>query len=415
MSAGEGAAGRLRWLLLGRSVSSLADQLLLFAVPLVVYRSTASVAWAGLAFTAEWLPRIAGMLFASSAVGRRGATRVCVRAELGRSAAALCAALVAAAHPERPALALVPLASVSGLLFEQSYIATEIIVTRAAAGRELPRAQSRLQAIEQASQVLGPVLAALLYAGVGFLGILGVVSALFGLAGALALRVGEVRPPDGATPSPASTLAAGCRVVLGRPALLRLVGISMLGNLLFALLIASAAAITTGTFAKSSGHFGLLASAGAVSSLVACALLHRGAERARLTRLGRLAFAGIVLGSLVAFAAPSYGAYLAGYALVTGADSIFNIYVRTERVHLLSKEEFERAVGFIVLGNCLPLPVAGLVLAHVGQAWGPRAPLLAGALFAVAAASLLHASAARARRPLAPAPVPCTHSRRNEP
>jgi len=46
-----------RGFLLSLFLSRLADQVLLFLVPLVVFQSTGSVAWSGLAFAAETFPR----------------------------------------------------------------------------------------------------------------------------------------------------------------------------------------------------------------------------------------------------------------------------------------------------------------------------------------------------------------------
>ncbi|MFC7484824.1 hypothetical protein ACFQX7_39005 [Luedemannella flava] len=42
----------------GRGLAALADQFLLFAIPLLVYKTTGSVAASGLVFLIEWLPRV---------------------------------------------------------------------------------------------------------------------------------------------------------------------------------------------------------------------------------------------------------------------------------------------------------------------------------------------------------------------
>ena len=41
-----------------RFLSALADQFLLFVVPLAIFKSTGDVKYSGLAFVIEWLPRI---------------------------------------------------------------------------------------------------------------------------------------------------------------------------------------------------------------------------------------------------------------------------------------------------------------------------------------------------------------------
>ena len=60
-----------RVFLLSLFVSRLGDQILLFVVPLVVFQLTGSVAWSGLAFAAENLPRYVSFPICGALCDRR--------------------------------------------------------------------------------------------------------------------------------------------------------------------------------------------------------------------------------------------------------------------------------------------------------------------------------------------------------
>ncbi|MGL4505652.1 MAG: MFS transporter, partial [Aeromonas sobria] len=76
-----------------RMLSGLGDQILQFAVPLLVYRSTGSIALSGLAFFIEWLPRLISLPLAGVFADRVGGRRVYILADGLRAAACVVTAL----------------------------------------------------------------------------------------------------------------------------------------------------------------------------------------------------------------------------------------------------------------------------------------------------------------------------------
>src|SRR5262245_25941089 len=58
----------IRWFMVTRFCTLFADQLIMAAVPLLIYGQTGSIAWSGLAYAVEWLPRVVTMPFMGSLV-----------------------------------------------------------------------------------------------------------------------------------------------------------------------------------------------------------------------------------------------------------------------------------------------------------------------------------------------------------
>src|SRR5438309_11999987 len=67
-----------------RSVGWLANQLLQFAVPVLMYRTTGSVAWSGVALFVEWTPRLVALPLAGSLVDRVHIRRVYLASDVLR-------------------------------------------------------------------------------------------------------------------------------------------------------------------------------------------------------------------------------------------------------------------------------------------------------------------------------------------
>ena len=68
-------------LFVARFLAALADQIMLFAVPVIVYSQTKSVALSGLAFFIEWLPRVISLPLAGSLSDRLGSRRIYLGAD----------------------------------------------------------------------------------------------------------------------------------------------------------------------------------------------------------------------------------------------------------------------------------------------------------------------------------------------
>ena len=165
--------GLTRRIYLPRCADAVSFSMATYAIPLLVLATTGSAALTGLAFTLEWVPRLAAFSWAGAAVDRWGSTRA-FRAAAALRALLLLAAIAALTTVDDglPAtVAVMTLAAVTGVLTEYSYVAAE--TAGALAGRKAGagehRVQSVLLGIDNTANLVGPAAGGLLlqYAEIG--------------------------------------------------------------------------------------------------------------------------------------------------------------------------------------------------------------------------------------------------------
>ncbi|MFI7702668.1 MFS transporter [Nonomuraea sp. NPDC049480] len=365
-----------------RAFSTLGDQLLQFAVPLIVYRATGSMALAGLAFLVEWLPRLTSLPLAGLLADRFGGHRLYAVSDCLRAAACLLTAVALASWPEQAFALTAALMGLCAFLYAQAFIALESTVPQLVPRKDLAKAQSLLQVINDGSGVLGPALGGALLIWLEPVRLLWVSGAAFALSacGLLALRVlgspavPSPRPRRGTAGSTAGSivrdLRTGVRGLAGQPVLLLLIGLAMVVNLMVGLALATAAALTIGHFGLGDAAFATLQTSVGALSVAAFVLMPWLLKRVSVYRIGAVSFAIIILGGALIAVAPSYAVYVLGYGLCVGLCGLFNVFIRVERLHWISPDERGRVISLVVLLNQLTLPLAGLLVA-LTAAWLP--------------------------------------------
>jgi MFS family permease len=377
----------------GRGFAALADQFLLFAIPLLVYRSTGSVAASGLVFLIEWLPRVLFVPIAGVLADRVDGYRLYLIADVTRAFLASAAFLAVLLWPGTTVVTLSILAASMSLASVQAYIAMETTLPRFVPQEHMVRAQSTIQGTEQASMVLGPAIAALLSAVLGTTDLLLATGLLFGLTAIniLTLRGSLQQAVTNAEATTVrrvlSSVAEGARTLFKLPAMVGLVGLTMLVNLMVGVGMATSAAITTGTFGKSDRFFGILSFAEGLLSIMIFFVIPRLSRR--ITPLHAIlgTFVIICIGGMAIGQASTFWQFAVGYALLLGTVGILNVFIRAERVRRIPREHLGKTIGVIVLLNQISLPISGLVVAAFATALGPQGVMigavLGSALFAV--------------------------------
>ena len=72
---------KMNYIFLSRLISTIADQLLFFLIPLIIYTITGSASLSGLSFALEWLPRVVAFLLAGLWADKLGGGRLYVRTD----------------------------------------------------------------------------------------------------------------------------------------------------------------------------------------------------------------------------------------------------------------------------------------------------------------------------------------------
>ncbi|CRM77096.1 MFS transporter [Pseudomonas sp. 44 R 15] len=378
-------------------LSRLADQILLFIVPLVVFQTTRSVSWAGLAFFVESLPRYLAFPVCGALCDRFSPVRILHVSQVYRALA--CAMAVALYGLFDGIQWLVILSAVCGVLTTQGIMAREVVMPHIFQHYTYAKTLSYSQIADQSGLVLGPLVAALMLEVWQWPWVVLAIAALFVLAD-LAMRVWQRNTtvdlplheqPAGIWLQPLRTAFGHIR---NRMALKRIITLAVGVNLIVGVTLATSAAMVTGQYAADKDAYALLQAAGAVVTLVILFYLAR--STLALKALGGLSYSMIVVGALVTAISPGMWAYAVGFLLVSGFDKMFNVYMRSMRQRVIPVQDFGKTVGVITLLNNLAQPLAGLMIAVLAAPFGTQTVILLlsaiSALIGVAVASGWHAT-----------------------
>ena len=378
-------------------LSRLADQILLFIVPLIVFQTTHSVSWAGLAFFVESLPRYLAFPVCGALCDKFSPVRILHISQVYRELA--CVVAVALYGVFDGIYWLVILSALCGVLTTQGLMAREVVMPHIFKHYTYAKTLSYSQIADQSGLVLGPLVAALM------LGVWAWHWVVIGIAGVFVLadvamwvwqrntRVNlhshEQHPDIWLQP---------LRIAFGHirnlVELKRIITLAVGVNLMIGVTLATSAAMVTGQYGAGKDTYALLQAAGALVTIGILFYLARATLPLKV--MGGLSYAMIGVGALITAQSPSVWAYSVGFLLVTGFDKMFNVYLRSTRQRVIPVQDFGKTVGVMTLLNNLSQPLAGLLVAVLAAPLGTQTVilLLVGltALLGVAVASGWHAT-----------------------
>lgn len=378
-------------------LSRLADQILLFLVPLIVFQTTNSASWAGLAFFVETLPRFLAFPVCGALCDRFAPIRLLHISQMYR--AAVCAGAMALYVVFGGIFWLVLLSAICGVLTTQGIMAREVVMPHIFKDYRYGKTLSYSQIADQTGLVLGPLLAALSLEVCPWPGVVVGAALLFVLAD-LAMREWQ-RSSDVVLETfeqHSDGWIQPLRVAFGHirrcAELKKIICLAVGVNLIVGVTLASSAAMVIGSFGESKDFYAALQASGA---LVTIAILF-GLARVSLplSVLGRVSYCAITIGALVTASGAASEVYLVGFLLVVGFDKMFNVYMRTIRQRVIPLRDFGKTVGVITLLNNLSQPLAGLLVGVLAASMGLRGVILllalAAGLIAIAVAVFGRAS-----------------------
>lgn len=376
-------------------LSRLADQILLFIVPLIVFQTTQSASWAGLAFFIESLPRFLAFPVCGAVCDKYSPVRILHISQVYRALA--CVVAVALYGMFDGIYWLVLLSALCGVLTTQGIMAREVLMPHIFAQYSYAKTLSYSQIADQSGLVLGPLLAALMLEVWAWHWVVLGVAGLFVLAD-LAMRAWQRNTSVNPQPHQQhrdiwlQPLRIAVAHIRNLPGLKRLIALTVGVNLLIGATLATFAAMVTGDFNADKDAYALLQAAGALVTIGILFYLSR--TTLPLKRLGGVSYGLITVGALIMAVSPNLWAYSLGFLLVIGFDKMYSVYMRSVRQQVIPVEDFGKTVGMITLLNNLPQPVAGLVIAVLAAPLGTQTVilLLTGitALIGVAVASGRH-------------------------
>lgn len=351
----------------------MCDQFLLFAVPLAVLEATGSARYAAVAFVIEWVPRVVGFPLIGAVVDGLRLKRVFLGLDLARAVLLVAAAGILTTFGTFATLSALMAAMSVGYVV--NFLGMEATIPNNLPPGDYPRAHSIVQGVEQASQVVGPAVAAFIYQA-GHIEVMLLVCAALYVFSALNIALLAIQDSSSANSASVARIVSTTRVAFGvllqRREVIYLSGLTWVVNFVYGTALAISAAVVVQHFGQGPPAFGGMQSAAALVALTVFAAIPLLVRRAGVAFIGRLSLTVMLASGFVLGLAPRFLVYAAAYCLLIAFDGGFNVYVRTMRSTVLPKEHLGKIMGIIGAVNLLSIPVAGLLVSLLAG----RLPLL---------------------------------------
>lgn len=358
-------------------VSRLADQILLFTVPLIVFQTTNSVSWAGLAFFVESLPRYLSFPVCGALCDKYPPVRILHISQIYRAVACVIAVALYAVFDG--IYWVVILSALCGVLTTQGVMAREVLMPHIFKHYTYGKTLSYSQIADQSGLVLGPLVAALLLEFWAWHWVVIAVAGLFVLADLAMLfwqRTTNVNLPTFEQHQDVwlQPLRIAFRHIRQLAELKEIIALAVGVNLIIGVTLATSAAMVIGQYAAGKQSYAGLQAAGALVTIAILFYLAR--STLPLKVLGSLSYCMIACGALITALSPNIWVYTLGFLLITGFDKMFNIYFRSVRQKVIPPQDFGKTVGVVSLLNNLSQPVAGLLIALLAAPLGTQTVIL---------------------------------------
>ncbi|SIR84900.1 MFS transporter [Pseudomonas sp. A214] len=362
-------------------LSRLADQILLFIVPLIVFQTTQSVSWAGLAFFVESLPRFLSFPICGALCDKFSPIRILHISQVYR--AVMCIAAVVLFMIFGGIYWIVALSAVCGVLTTQGIMAREVVMPYIFKHYTYTKTLSYSQIADQTGLVLGPLIAALMLEVWAWHWVVLAIAVLFLLAdlamlfwqrtSAVTLETFEQHHDVWLNP---------LRIAFGHirnlAELKKIIGLAVGVNLIIGVTLATSAAMVIGEYSAGKDYYAWLQAAGAVTTIIILFFLARVTLPLRV--LGSMSYTLIAAGAFITALSPTVWGYIVGFLLIVGFDKMFNVYMRSIRQQVIPARDFGKTVGVITLLNNLSQPLAGLLVALLAAPVGTQQVILLLAL-----------------------------------
>ncbi|RMO80188.1 hypothetical protein ALQ33_03540 [Pseudomonas syringae pv. philadelphi] len=358
-------------------LSRLADQILLFIVPLVVFQTTNSVSWAGLAFFVESLPRFLVFPFCGALCDKYPPIKILHISQVYRTL--LCVLAMTLYGIFGGIGWLVILSALCGVLTTQGIMAREVLMPHIFQHYSYTKTLSYSQIADQTGLVLGPLVAALMLEVWAWHWVVLWIAGVFLLADLsmlawqrlshITLEVFEQHQDIWLQP-----LRIAFSHIRSLAELKKIITLAVGVNLIVGVTLATSAAMVIGQFGAGKDNYAALQAAGAATTIIILFLLARIVLPLRV--LGGVGYSMIGVGAFISALSPNLLGYVLGFLLIVGFDKMFNVYMRTIRQQVIPPKDFGKTVGVITLLNNMSQPLAGLLVALLAAPLGTQNVIL---------------------------------------
>ncbi|MFT3742644.1 MAG: MFS transporter [Gammaproteobacteria bacterium] len=355
---------KLNLIFASRLISSTADQILVFLIPLIIFKITGSAALSGLSFTLEWIPRVMAFLLSGLWGDKVGGNSLYIKTDFYRGSLICFFLILLAVRHENAFWILTFIGTTTGFFSSQAQISLEMTIKNNFKEVDIPKAQANVQMCEQLSLILGPLVAGALLIFTKYTLPIGVTGFLFFIAGFInkVVFTNEVTNNISIQQSTNifSILIRGCRNIWKSKYLRLLVSFSILANFFYGVILSLNPAIIKGLFQESDQKLTLMYTIAGVVTIIMLSLV------SFLNRLFSVKFIGFIgisiflLSAILLSQASSYEIYALLYATLIAGVMLTNVMTRTYRVKLIPPADFGITIGIIMFLIKIAMPISGL-------------------------------------------------------
>ncbi len=361
---------QLRWFAAGVMLGLIAEQTVLFAVPLIIYQRTGSLRYSGIAYAIEWIPALIAYPFAGLLADRVGGKRLFRYANGFRM---VCLVLAVSICWLAPA-ATIPVLMVNSVFLSALIAPTRMSVEKTvpvlAEGDTLSRLQSLVQNVELLAMALGPAFAAGLAQWVGKLPLLLAAAMAFALAAWCWRDVRSGEYDSGQPRRIGRDLVLGWQLLIANRPVVLLATVNFTINLAFAISTSANAYLITGVFHASDSIFGLMNTGAGVLGFLNLLLIPRLMGTWSVYKLGACGFLLMCCGLVGMGSALNVWFYTSSFFAAMAGAAWYNVFNRTLRVRAIEREHLGKVIGPFYLINGLSYPIAGVITAGLGPIVG---------------------------------------------
>ncbi|MDQ0943891.1 MFS transporter [Streptomyces sp. V1I1] len=369
----------------------VAEQMVLFAIPLLIFQDTKEVSALGLAYAIEWLPALLAYPFAGLLADRDGGARLFSVVTAGRAVVLGGALIGCLAAPSLLTPILMTAAPLLSLFMAPARMSVEKVVPQLAKGTEVAKMQGLVQSMEVSAMAIGPALALLGLAVIDKTWLLGAAAVIFAAAAAcwLPLPRGLRTSSKGGAAQIVVELRLGWTLLVRSRPLVLLASLNFSINLVFAVVLAANAALVTGVFHAPESSFALLNICIGVLGIVNLLVIPFLLRHVNVRILGIFGLALLCSCLLLIGFASSMLLYAPAFVAAMLGVTYFNVFNRTQRIKVLPEEHLGKVMGPFYLLNMMSMPIAGLLLAGSGNNLGPQRLVLVLAVALTAFGALM--------------------------
>ncbi|MEP5418793.1 MAG: MFS transporter, partial [Lentilitoribacter sp.] len=228
-----------------RFLSAFGTQVVLFAAPLIVFKFTGSMTYAGLAFAIEWGIGMMALPIAGVLSDRIGGSRLYSTVDFVRFVTCVVCFFLLWNFPESAFIIVSLCGGILAFCLNSAFVALETVVPKYLPANDIHKGQSLLQAADQLSLLLGPAVATGLIVITGEAPLFLLAAAAFVASFASMFffkRISEVSEQVEVR-SPLSDMKAGAAILFSEPRLILLCCYGLFVNVVYCALLSLGAAI----------------------------------------------------------------------------------------------------------------------------------------------------------------------------